>query len=73
MSETVLVERRGGVALLTMNLPAKRNALAAELLPVLSQRLTESQSTLSAMTTSSGRSSSDNMTSSVSTWSSVRG
>lgn len=43
MSETVLVERRGGVALLTMNLPAKRNALAAELLPVLSQRLTEMQ------------------------------
>ncbi len=43
MSETVLVERRGGVALVTMNLPQKRNALAAELLPVLSQRLTEIQ------------------------------
>jgi 2-(1,2-epoxy-1,2-dihydrophenyl)acetyl-CoA isomerase len=43
MSETVLVERRGGVALLTMNLPTKRNALSTELLPVLLQRLTEVQ------------------------------
>jgi 2-(1,2-epoxy-1,2-dihydrophenyl)acetyl-CoA isomerase len=43
MSETVLVERRGGVALLTMNLSQKRNALTAELLPALLQRLTEAQ------------------------------
>jgi 2-(1,2-epoxy-1,2-dihydrophenyl)acetyl-CoA isomerase len=43
MSETVLVEHRGGVGLLTMNLPQKRNALAAELLPALLQRLTALQ------------------------------
>lgn len=43
MSETVLVERRGSVGLLTMNLPHKRNALTAELLPALLERLTELQ------------------------------
>ncbi|WP_428266084.1 enoyl-CoA hydratase/isomerase family protein [Haliangium sp.] len=41
MSDTVLVERHEGVALLTMALPHKRNALSKELYPVLADRLQE--------------------------------
>ena len=41
MSETVLLERRGPVAVLTLNAPAKRNALSLEMRTTLRERLTE--------------------------------
>lgn len=39
MTEAVLVERRSAVAILTLNLPHKRNALGAELYPALARTL----------------------------------
>ena len=39
MSEPVLVERRGRIAIVTLNLPEKRNALGAALYPALSRTL----------------------------------
>lgn len=43
MSEPVLVERRGRIAIVTMNVPEKRNALGAALYPALSRTLAELQ------------------------------
>jgi 2-(1,2-epoxy-1,2-dihydrophenyl)acetyl-CoA isomerase len=43
MSDPVLVERHGAVAVVTLNLPAKRNALADELYPLLARTLGELQ------------------------------
>lgn len=43
MTEPVLVEQRGRIAIVTMNLPEKRNALGAALYPALSRALTELQ------------------------------
>ena len=43
MTDALLVERRGRVAVVTMNLPEKRNALGAALYPALSQTLTSLQ------------------------------
>jgi enoyl-CoA hydratase/carnithine racemase len=41
MSETVLIERRGGVAIVTLSAPAKRNALSTEMRTTLRARLTD--------------------------------
>ena len=43
MSDTVMLERRGAVAIVTMNLPQKRNALARELVEPLTKQLYELQ------------------------------
>jgi 2-(1,2-epoxy-1,2-dihydrophenyl)acetyl-CoA isomerase len=43
MNEPVLVERRGRIAIVTLNLPEKRNALGAALYPALSRTLAELQ------------------------------
>ncbi|ACY14205.1 enoyl-CoA hydratase/isomerase family protein [Haliangium ochraceum] len=43
MSDSVHIERHEGVALVTMALPHKRNALTAELYPLLARRLEELQ------------------------------
>lgn len=41
MSETVLIERRGAVAVVAMNAPAKRNALSTEMRRTLRERVVE--------------------------------
>lgn len=41
MSDTVLIERRNGVAIVTLNAPAKRNALSTEMRNALRARLVE--------------------------------
>ncbi|MDR3416220.1 MAG: enoyl-CoA hydratase/isomerase family protein [Nevskia sp.] len=43
MADTVLVERRDEVAIITLNLPRKRNALGVELVAALSRVLTDIQ------------------------------
>jgi enoyl-CoA hydratase/carnithine racemase len=43
MSEPVLVERRGRIAVVTLNVPEKRNALGAALYSALSRTITELQ------------------------------
>lgn len=43
MSEPILLEHRGRIAIVTMNVPEKRNALGIALYPALSRTLTELQ------------------------------
>ena len=57
MTEPVLLEKRGSVALVTLNLPEKRNALGTLLYPALSQTLTALQddATVRALVLHGGR------------------
>jgi enoyl-CoA hydratase/carnithine racemase len=48
MSDPVLVERRGAVAIVTLNVPQKRNALALELFPLLARVLLDLEEDASA-------------------------
>jgi enoyl-CoA hydratase/carnithine racemase len=53
MNSAVLTERRGGVAILTMNLPKRRNALAPELYRGLADALAMLRTMLIAVPSSS--------------------